>query len=96
MTQPGDVSWLRLLLACLVTLGLLAALAGVLKYLGMRGLTLPGAPGRARRLRLIESLPLDTRRRVVIVACDGREHLLLLGANTDTVIASNPALSPES
>jgi flagellar protein FliO/FliZ len=32
-----------------------------------------------RRLRVVETLVLDPSRRVVIVACDGRERLLLLG-----------------
>lgn len=41
-----------------------------------------------RRLRIVESLPLDMRRRLVIVACDGQEHLLLLGAQQDMVVAS--------
>jgi len=34
---------------------------------------------RERRLKVVESLPLDPSRRLVLVACDGRERLLLLG-----------------
>ena len=36
-------------------------------------------PGAARRLAVVEVLPLDPRRKLVLVRCDQREHLLLLG-----------------
>lgn len=37
--------------------------------------------GKAKRLQLIESLPLDARHRAVLLRCDGREHLLALGGD---------------
>ena len=42
--------------------------------------------GTARRLAARESLPLDGRRRLHLVACDGREVLLLTGGTTDVVV----------
>src|SRR5438045_2400215 len=70
-----------------------AALAFVLGLMG--GLTLilrrlnhmqPSSPLRRRRLKVVESLPIDGRRRLVLVQRDNREHLVILGANGETVI----------
>jgi len=95
-SDVADFSWLRLLMAFTITLGLLAGLAFVLKYVGTRGLRLPGmAKQTAKRLHIIESLGLDTRRRLVIIKCDERQHLLLLGAEGDIVVEANlPAKEP--
>jgi flagellar protein FliO/FliZ len=85
----GDFSWLRLVIAFTVVLALLAVMGFVLKYIAARGFVLPNKAARARRLRIVESMTIDTRRRFVILNCDGREHLLLLGAERDIVIESN-------
>ena len=37
------------------------------------------AQKKDRRLRVVESLVLDPARRILIVECDGRERLVLLG-----------------
>lgn len=39
-----------------------------------------------RRLAVIEMRAIDARRRLVLVRCDDKEHLLLLGAQSDLVI----------
>ena len=94
--MPGteDFPWLRLILAFSVVFGLMAALGYVLKYVSLRGLSLPSKTMRARRLGIVETLALDTRRRLVIVRCDGQEHLLLLSAQSDIVVQSNLPSSP--
>jgi flagellar protein FliO/FliZ len=89
-TDVTDFSWLRLFLAFAITLGLLAGLGFILKYVGTRGLRLPGMPvPTTKRLHIVESLGLDTKRRVVIVRCDEHEHLLLLSAEGDIVVEAN-------
>ncbi|MBK5910494.1 hypothetical protein CCR85_03175 [Rhodothalassium salexigens] len=51
-----------------------------------------GTNGRSkRRLELVETLALDARRRLVLVRCDDRDHLLLLGGHTDQVVAADTA-----
>lgn len=53
--------------------------------------------GGSRRLRLVEALPIDPRRRLVLVACDGREMLLLSGPAGDLALgwlAPSPAAAP--
>jgi len=89
MSEAGDISWLRLILAFSVVLALMAGLAVVLKYVSTRGHFLSLSSGRTRRLKIVESLALDTRRRFVILNCDGREHLLLLSPNQDIVVETN-------
>ena len=82
--DPESISWLRFIIASVTVIALMGVLAWGLKFLAARGVV---QAGKERRLRLIESLPLDARRRLVIVACDGTQHLLLLGANQDCVVA---------
>jgi flagellar protein FliO/FliZ len=67
-----------------------ASLSGVLGliWLIQRGLRLGGVarfrPGPATgRLRVVQSLPIDSRRRLVLLACDDREVLVLTGGPTD-------------
>lgn len=42
-----------------------------------------------RRLSIIESMPLDPRRRLVLVRRDDQEHLLVLGHEGETVVETN-------
>ncbi|ONG47063.1 hypothetical protein BKE38_24495 [Pseudoroseomonas deserti] len=51
----------------------------------------PGVPrGQHRRLVLVESLALDTRRRLLLLRCDGRELLLVTGGPQDLVLQDLP------
>lgn len=74
--------WLRAFAALIATLALIGAVAYGARRLGMLQ---PGQAGE-RRLKLVESLMLDPRRRLVIVRWDGREHLLLLGPGGDRIV----------
>lgn len=94
--DPESFSWFRLLLATSTVIALMGGLAFVLKYAAMKGWTLPALQtrGMARRLRVLETLPLDARRRLVLVQCDDRAHLLLLGSASDSLVAANLDLPP--
>jgi flagellar protein FliO/FliZ len=89
-----SLSWMRIILAVAVVAALLALMGAVLKYVKIRGFALPGGAAKDRRLQLVESLPLDARRRLVLVRCDQREHLLLLGGNEDIVITAPSSKPP--
>jgi flagellar protein FliO/FliZ len=89
MTQPADFSWLQVIFSFAIVMALIGGLALVLKYIGMRGLVLPGKGLNARRMRIVETMPIDTRRRFVILRCDEREHLLLLTTQGDIVVQTN-------
>jgi flagellar protein FliO/FliZ len=51
-------------------------------------------PKAERRLAIVESLPLDPTRRLVLVRLDGAERLLLLGEGR--MLAEVPARPPEA
>ena len=46
-----------------------------------------------RRLRVVEFLPIDHKRRLVLVRRDDREHLLILGAESETVVETGIAVT---
>ncbi|HSV03426.1 MAG TPA: flagellar biosynthetic protein FliO [Phenylobacterium sp.] len=71
---------LRTVFALALTLGLIGLAAVALRRLGPEALARFGAPmKRERRLAVVETLVLDPSRRLVLVACDGQEQLILLG-----------------
>jgi flagellar protein FliO/FliZ len=81
------IDWARALFALIATLALIVGAA----YLARRvGMLRPGAQG-PKRLQISESLMLDPRRRLVIVRCDEREHVLLLGPSGDVVVSEQAA-----
>ncbi len=76
---------LRLVMALGVVLLLMGGLALVMKKLGLSTNSSIKTSDK-RRLKVMESLPLDARRRLVIVKCDNKEHLVILGANSECII----------
>jgi flagellar protein FliO/FliZ len=69
----------RAAFALVLTLGLIGLGAVALRRYGPSALARFGGPAKERRLAVVESLVLDPARRLVIVSCDGKERLLLLG-----------------
>jgi flagellar protein FliO/FliZ len=69
----------RAMFALAFTLGLVGLGAVALRRFGPEALARFGANRKERRLAVVESLALDPARRLVIVSCDGKERLLLLG-----------------
>ncbi|PWC33240.1 flagellar biosynthetic protein FliO [Azospirillum sp. TSO35-2] len=86
--------YIRFLMALLFVVALIMVVAWVLRRIGMAG-GMPGkaARGRARqrRLSVVEALPIDAKRRLLLVRRDDREHLILLSANGDLLVDSAPA-----
>jgi flagellar protein FliO/FliZ len=74
----------RLLAALAFVIALMGGLSIILKKVGLPGT--PNTPGHKRRMRIVESLPLDGRRRAVLMQCDDKQHLVILGASGETVI----------
>jgi flagellar protein FliO/FliZ len=76
--------YLRFLLALGIVILLIGGAAWLLKRLQKRfGLRLHGGQ---RRLELLEILPIDTKRRLLLIRRDDREHLLLIGGEQDLVV----------
>ena len=82
------LDWARALFALIATLALIGLAAYGARRLGMLQ---AGGANAPRRLKVSESLMLDPRRRMVIVRCDGKEHLLLLSAAGDIVVSEMAA-----
>lgn len=78
-----------------VTIGVFALTAVLgLIWLVQRGVRAGGLgwQGQAGRLRLIQSVPIDQRRRLVLVQLDGRDIVLLTGGAGDLLVAALPAV----
>jgi len=82
---PAD--YLKFIVALIFVLSLMGGLAYVLKRSGLAhgGVT----AGKKRRLKLVESLPLDAKHKAVIIRRDAKEHLVILSANGETVIETD-------
>lgn len=78
-------------------LSAIAALAAVLLLVLLAGraarMTRFARPGGGGRLRVQETLALDPRRRLHLITCDGRDVLLLTGAQ-DVVVGWLPETAP--
>ncbi|MEQ8195346.1 MAG: flagellar biosynthetic protein FliO [Rhodospirillales bacterium] len=81
-------SYFYALLALLFVLALIALFATLARRFGIG---FPGGAkmGRGRRLTVSEILVIGPKHRLVLVRRDNTEHLLLLGANTDTVVEAD-------
>lgn len=84
------LDWARSLFALIATLALILGVAYGARRLGM----LQPASQAPRRLKISESLMIDPRRRLVIVRCDGREHLMLLSPAGDVVVGETAVEAP--
>ena len=82
---PDD--YFRIVFGLVVVIGLIGVAAVIARKAGMA--PLPNIGPRRRRLAISESLSIDGRRRLMIVRCDQREHLILLGAQSETVIGGD-------
>ena len=70
---------LKAVFALAITLGLIGAAAVLLRRYGPDAMARLSAQRKDRRLKIVETLVLDPARRLIIVDCDGREQLILLG-----------------
>lgn len=84
----------KVFLAMAIVLALMGGLSFALKKLGLSAVANIQNNGK-KRLKIIESLPLDARRRLVIVRRDDREHLVILGATGETVVETDIPCPPE-
>jgi flagellar protein FliO/FliZ len=75
---------LKFVAAFVFVISLMFALAWALKKSGVAGAVMT-APSR-RRLRIVEFIQIDARRRLVLVRRDDKEHLLVLGHESELVV----------
>ena len=86
-------TYLQALLSLIAVLALIGVLAWAARRYG-----LGGAParrgGRVRRLAVVEVLPIDARRRLVLIRRDDVEHLVLTGAGPDLLVETGISAPP--
>jgi len=87
--------YFRFFLALGFVLVLIAGLAALVRRSGFGDrLAIAPVAGGERRLALVEVRPLDAKRKLVLLRCDGREHLVLLGAGSDLLIEKDIPAPP--
>jgi flagellar protein FliO/FliZ len=77
--------YLRFILALIFVIGLIGIFAALARRYGF-GYRRPQIKGASRRLSLVEVMPVDTKRRLVLVRRDDTEHLILLGTTEDLLV----------
>ena len=77
-------SYLQFAFALLFVLALIGAAALLARRFGLG--QAPQPAGRRRRLAVEEILPLDGKRRLLLIRRDGVEHLVLLGQSSEIVV----------
>ena len=80
------INYLKFLFALLFVIGLIGGLALLAKRFGLgnRG---PTSKSKTKRLSILETLPLDPKRRVMLIKCDDREHMVLIGPNSEQTLS---------
>ncbi len=81
----GFATYMRFALALIFVLALIGVLVAVARRFGF-GYATPSKNKHGRRLSIVEIMPIDTKRRLVLVRRDKREHLILLGQTSETLI----------
>lgn len=77
----------RIVISLVAVLGMIGGGALIAKRMGFAA---PGgALGGKKRLSVVETMALDARRRVAIIKCDDAEHLIMLGASGETLVAAD-------
>lgn len=77
----------QLFAALIFVVGLMGGGALLVKKLGLAG-PLPQKMGK-KRLKVIEAMPLDARRKLVLIQRDDAQHLVILGINGETIVETN-------
>src|SRR5262249_58041637 len=88
-----DLYW-RLLLALVFVVALIAVFAWLARRFGFAGRAAAGRAGR--RLAVLETAPLDAKRRLVLVRRDDTEHLILVGGESALLIEGGIRRAPEA
>ena len=79
---------LRIVVTAIVVLALVALVYWLVRRYASGGLGSIGR-GRVPRLAIVDAMPVDGRRRLVLVRRDNVEHLVLIGGPVDVVVEQN-------
>jgi flagellar protein FliO/FliZ len=87
MAELGFLYYLKFILAFIFVITLMYLIAHLIRKYGLDqkwGHFVP--PRDKRRLKLLEVLPIDGRRRLLLCACDEREYVVMLGINGEILL----------
>lgn len=87
MEPIGLMDILKLLASLIFVVALMGGLAMLIRKLGLAENA--RVSGTVKRLKIVESLPLDPRRRAVLLRCDDKDHLVIIGPNGETVVKTD-------
>ncbi|RMF10183.1 MAG: hypothetical protein D6763_06190 [Alphaproteobacteria bacterium] len=83
------VSYMQFIVALVFVLALIVGLGWAARRFGLAPrVTLSGSAKGDKRLAIVEVLPVDARRRLLLIRRDDTEHLVMIGGEQDTVIES--------
>ncbi len=77
----------RVIFSLIAVLGSIGLIAVLVRKAGL--ISASNGFIRKKRLAVVETLAVDARRRVAIIRCDDKEHLIILGPNSETIIDKN-------
>lgn len=80
-----ETDLLKFIASFAFVLALMGLLGYALRKVGTKAMNMQGG----RRLSLSAILPIDSRRRLLLVRCDDKEHLVLVGPNEQTLIKTD-------
>lgn len=95
MITPST-EWLRALFALIFVVGLIWLIGYAMRRYGWK-LGMPVAPlnKAERRLKIVESLNLDAKNRLLLIKRDNTEHLVILNNDTASVIETSIPSGPQ-
>jgi len=83
-------TYLQFVVALLFVLALILIIAyGAKKFGLMARTTINSGRSQDKRLNIVEILPVDARRKLLLIRRDNVEHLVMLGTERDIVIERN-------
>src|SRR4051794_2179532 len=80
---------LKVFAVLILVLALIVVIFWVVRRFGADRFGGSSGRGRQPRLAVVDSAPVDQRRRLVIIRRDNVEHLLMIGGLTDFVVEQN-------
>ena len=87
--------YLQFFFALIFVIALIGLVAVIMRHYGLGGAIKFGQKFRngRRRLSVVEAIPVDARRRLLLIKRDDVEHLILFGTHQDLLI-ENGIISP--
>ncbi len=88
-----SAEYMQAVLALIFVLALIGGLTVVARRFGFGYRRV--SRGGARRLSIVEIMPVDAKRRLVLLRRDDHEHLVLLGATSELLVEGPIAAPPD-